>query len=82
VAIHQGSGLRAGFLCWGGGEWFLVGTAPRERCGPDWFARRERPPPREPYEPRRGPPPEPIDRPIERFLGELLDLVEETTRRR
>ncbi len=88
VAIHQGSGLRAGFLCWGGAEWFLVGTAPRERCGPGWFAGRERPQPgpRAPHDPhttrRSEPPPRPIDRSFERFLGALFELVEESTRPR
>jgi penicillin-binding protein 1B len=57
VAIHEATGLRAGFLCWGRPEWFLTGTAPEERCGPGWFARRE--PPASGWEPnpaRRSPP--------------------------
>ncbi len=78
VAIHEGTGLRAGFLCWGRPEWFLEGTAPGERCGPGWFA-RDAPPPRdaEPPTPR----PSRSD-PIGRLFGRLLDLVEEGTRQR
>ena len=36
VAIHEPTGLRAGFFCWGDDEWFLAGTAPTESCGRDW----------------------------------------------
>ncbi len=50
VAIHEATGLRAGFLCWGEDEFFLSGSAPRERCGEDWRDHVERfePPEREP----------------------------------
>jgi penicillin-binding protein 1B len=73
VAIHEGTGLRAGFLCWGEREWFLAGTAPRESCGPGWFARRE-PAERgeEPDLPRRRP-----RDPVGRFLERLFGLAEE-----
>jgi len=76
VAIHEGTGLRAGILCWGRREWFLEGTAPRERCGPDWFARDA--PPEPDAEP--GPPRRPPSDPIGRLFGRLLDLVEEAAR--
>jgi penicillin-binding protein 1B len=78
VAIHEGTGLRAGFLCWGRREWFLEGTAPRERCGPDWFARDEPPEPDAEPSPPRQPPSDPIGR----LFGKLLDLVEEAARPR
>jgi penicillin-binding protein 1B len=76
VAIHEGTGLRAGLLCWGRREWFLDGTAPSERCGPNWFARDEPPEPdAEPSPPRQTP-----SDPIGRLFGRLLDLVEEAAR--
>jgi penicillin-binding protein 1B len=79
VAIHAGSGLRAGFLCWGEPEWFLAGSAPRERCGPDWLARSEPAgAPGEPPEAARRPAPHPIDR----LFGALFEIVEEATRAR
>jgi penicillin-binding protein 1B len=80
VAIHQASGLRAGFLCWGEPEWFLAGSAPRERCGPDWLARREpdEAPAERPDAARRPAPPHPIDR----LFGALFEIVEEATRAR
>ena len=78
VAIHEPTGLRAGFMCWGESEWFLVGTAPRERCGGNWFARDEpRGPDEEPGVPRR-PAPDPIGRLFETLRG----IVDEATRRR
>jgi penicillin-binding protein 1B len=78
VAIHEPTGLRAGFLCWGEREWFLAGTAPRERCGPGWFARTAPPPAEdEPPAPRRAPPD-----PIGRFLERLRGMVEEATQPR
>ena len=79
VMVHEGSGLRAGFLCWGEPEWFLAGSAPRERCGPDWLARRE--PAAEPAgspDAQRRPAPHPIDR----LFGALFDIVEDATRPR
>jgi penicillin-binding protein 1B len=75
VAIHEATGLRAGFLCWGESEWFLTGTAPSERCGPDWLA-RERPPPEE-AEP--GVPRPPRRDPVAGLLRALGDLIEEAT---
>jgi len=69
ASIHEGSGLRAGFLCWGRDEWFLSGTAPRERCGPDWLARREPPPPGEEGDVPPPPPSHPIGRFFERLFG-------------
>jgi hypothetical protein len=84
VAIHEPTGLRAGFLCWGEAEWFLAGTAPIESCGPDWrdderFERFER------YElgdeplPRRPPRRDPVARFFERlFRG----IAEEAGRQR
>ena len=50
VAIHEPTGLRAGFFCWGEYEWFLAGTAPSERCEDGWRGSVER---FEPGEPRR-----------------------------
>ncbi len=82
VAVHEASGLRAGFLCWGELEWFLAGTSPRERCGPDWFARRQSPePPRSDDGEPRGPRPRPRD-PIGRFFDVLGDIVAEASRER
>jgi penicillin-binding protein 1B len=78
VAIHEGTGLRAGFLCWGRPEWFLAGTAPSERCGPGWFARSDPPPPA--ADP--GAPPRPAPDPIGRFVGRLLDIVQGVSRPR
>jgi penicillin-binding protein 1B len=88
VAIHEPTGLRAGFLCWGDTELFLEGTAPREHCGPGWFARSEPPEERrrrggepdsyDPYEPRDAPPPDPIGG----FFEALGDLLEHATRSR
>jgi penicillin-binding protein 1B len=75
VVIHQGSGLRAGFLCWGEPEWFLAGSAPRERCGPDWLARREPAAHGEAPEAHR-----PAPHPIDRLFGALFDIVEDATR--
>ncbi len=70
VSVNYESGMRAGFLCGGDTEYFLLGTAPTESCG--LFARngdeyrREpgevRPPPR----PRR---PNPIQSAFERIFG-------------
>jgi penicillin-binding protein 1B len=82
VAIHESSGLRAGFLCWGRHEWFLVGTAPRERCGPDWLGGGALPEPEapereEPPSALRPPPPDPI-----RWLGRLFQIVEEAAQAR
>jgi membrane peptidoglycan carboxypeptidase len=71
VSIHEGSGLRSGFLCWGRDEWFLAGTAPTERCGPDWLARREAGP-----EPEPGDVPHPpASHPLGRLFERLLDLA-------
>jgi len=81
ASIHQGSGLRAGFLCWGAREWFLAGTAPHERCGPDWFARREREDEHERPEAGR-PERRPAPAPIEELLGSFVDFVERATRPR
>jgi penicillin-binding protein 1B len=78
VSIHEATGLRAGFLCWGRREWFLAGTAPREHCGPDWFARREAA--AEPEEP--GAPPRPASHPIGRLFERLLGIAEEAARTR
>jgi hypothetical protein len=77
--VHEGSGLRAGFLCWGEPEWFLAGSAPRERCGPDWLARREpaAEPDGSPDAPRR-----PAPHAIDRWFGALFDIVEDATRPR
>jgi penicillin-binding protein 1B len=73
VAIHEPTGLRAGFLCWGEREWFLAGTAPAERCGPSWLedaSARER---REPdAAPDGAPPPEPVAE-LLRVLGDLIE---------
>jgi len=78
VAIHEATGLRAGFLCWGESEWFLAGTAPAEHCGPDWFARSTRPPEEaEPGAPR----PRRRD-PLAGFFRALGDLIEEAARER
>ena len=41
--IDEASGRRAGLFCWGRPELFLTGTAPEERCGPDWFADKPKP---------------------------------------
>jgi penicillin-binding protein 1B len=74
VAIHEPSGLRAGFLCWGDREWFLAGTAPAERCGPSWLedaiARERREPPPPGRERRR--PLDPVGD-LLRVLGEILE---------
>jgi membrane carboxypeptidase/penicillin-binding protein len=43
VMIEEASGRRAGLFCWGHPELFLTGTAPEERCGPDWFADKPKP---------------------------------------
>jgi membrane carboxypeptidase/penicillin-binding protein len=72
--IHEPTGLRAGFLCWGRREWFLVGTAPRERCGPGWFSRAEPPPDHDRPSPPRRPPPDPIGRVLDR-LREIVGEV-------
>jgi penicillin-binding protein 1B len=80
VAIHQPTGLRAGFFCWGSSEWFLAGTAPAERCGPDWFARRERPPAPGPGAPGEAPPPPRRD-PLGRFFRVLGEILEDGGRR-
>ena len=79
VAIHPPSGLRAGFLCRGEPEIFLAGTAPRERCGPDFFGARERRSRPEPSRPgdreqprRRERRPSP-----ETWFDSVLDAVEE-----
>jgi penicillin-binding protein 1B len=79
VSIHEPTGLRAGFLCWGESEWFLTGTAPEERCGPDWLAREQRPPPEE-AEP--GAPRPPRRDPVAGFFRALGDLIEEAARER
>ncbi len=42
VAVHGPSGLLAGWRCEGSPEWFIQGTAPRERCGPFRSRRRGR----------------------------------------
>jgi membrane carboxypeptidase/penicillin-binding protein len=80
VAIHEPTGLRAGFLCWGGSEWFLAGTAPVERCGPDWFARERS------AAPEPGAPPEAQRRrrrdPVGQFFRELGEIIEEVARER
>jgi penicillin-binding protein 1B len=78
VAIHEPTGLRSGFFCWGEPEWFLVGTAPRERCGADAFDRDEPPEPDDQPSIRRRPPPDPIGR----LFDELLGIVEEAVRQR
>ena len=62
VAIHEGSGLRAGFFCWGEREWFLAGTAPQERCGPDWLPSTSRVA-SSPGSPRSSPTSRPTDPP-------------------
>jgi len=77
VAIHEPTGLRAGFLCWGDSEWFLAGTAPSERCGPDWLAGERGPPPdaepeAPPGAPRRRAPRDPVGR-FFRVLGEIIE---------
>jgi penicillin-binding protein 1B len=80
VAIHEPTGLRAGFLCWGESEWFLAGTAPAERCAPDWFTRAERPPPGEPTE---APRPQRRRRdPVGRFFRVLGEILEDAARER
>jgi penicillin-binding protein 1B len=79
VSIHEGTGLRAGFLCWGRREWFLAGTAPRERCGPDWLARRDSAPPSD-ADPGRPRPP--ASHPIGRFFERLLGIAGEAARPR
>jgi len=76
VAIHEPTGLRAGFLCWGGSEWFLAGTAPAERCAPDWFTRAEPPPGDAP-----GPRPRRRD-PVGRFFRRLGEILDEAGRAR
>jgi len=82
VAIHEASGLRAGFLCWGTSELFLLGTAPLEHCGPDWFARSEPPEGTQPDDVgRRAPRPHARD-PIGRFFEALGDLLAEGARER
>jgi membrane carboxypeptidase/penicillin-binding protein len=78
VAIHEATGLRAGFLCWGDSEWFLAGTAPAERCGPDWLARS----PPKPEEAKPGAPRPPRRDPVAGFLRALGDLIEEAARQR
>src|SRR5262245_7881982 len=82
VAIDETTGRRAGFLCWGSPEWFLVGTAPRERCGVGWFGGDEVAEPQ--AAPDGGEPPAPPRRaphdPVGRFVGRLLDLVEGAAR--
>jgi membrane carboxypeptidase/penicillin-binding protein len=78
VAIHEPTGLRAGFLCRGASEWFLAGTAPAERCGPDWFARRERPPALGAAS--AEPPPRRRD-PLARFFRALGEIFEDGGRR-
>ena len=78
VAIHEPTGLRSGFLCWGEPEWFLIGTAPREHCGADAFARDEPPEP----DGERRIPRRPPSNPIGRLFEELLGIVEEAARQR
>jgi penicillin-binding protein 1B len=78
VAIHEPTGLRAGFLCWGASEWFLAGTAPIDRCGPDWFARERRPAP-EPEAPGETPRPRRRD-PVGRFFRVLGEIIEDAGR--
>ncbi len=78
VAIHEPTGLRAGFLCWGEAEWFLAGTAPVESCGPDWRD-DERFEPWEPGEeplPRRSPRRDPVARFFERLFRGIAEEVE------
>ncbi len=75
--IHQESGLRAAFGCWGDREIFLQGTAPRESCG-GWFvsARSERRIPLgEPPQVQSGG--EPLDRLLGLFTEIIGDLLEE-----
>jgi penicillin-binding protein 1B len=76
VAIHQQTGLRAGFLCWGEVEWFLPGTAPTESCGPDWRAdeRFER---YEPGDEAARPPRRPRRDPVARFFQRLFREIAE-----
>jgi len=78
VAIHEPTGLRAGFLCSGASEWFLAGTAPIDRCGPDWFARERRPPP-EPGAPAEAGRPRRRD-PVGRFFRVLGEIIEDAAR--
>jgi penicillin-binding protein 1B len=77
VSIHEPTGLRAGFLCWGEREWFLTGTAPADQCGPSWLEdtlaedRRE-PAPEPSFDRARRRPVDPVGD-LLRVLGEILE---------
>ncbi|MGH7335984.1 MAG: transglycosylase domain-containing protein, partial [Myxococcota bacterium] len=81
VAIHEPTGLRAGFFCWGEAEWFLAGTAPVESCGPHWREDHERfesfPDERSPR-PRRRPRRDPFGD----FFDAFRDIFDDGARRR
>jgi membrane carboxypeptidase/penicillin-binding protein len=82
VAIHEPTGLRAGFLCWGEAEWFLAGTAPSESCGPDWRDDERF----EPLEPSERPDQPSVRRPprrdpVARFFERLFRGLAEDQRR-
>jgi penicillin-binding protein 1B len=73
VAIHEASGMRASFFCWGDDEWFLAGTAPSETCGPGWA--REEPVAGESddHRPRRPLPRDPVARFFQRLFRGLAE---------
>ena len=82
VAVHEPTGLRAGFLCWGEAEWFLAGTAPTESCGPDWRDDERF----EPYDPSERPDEHPARRPprrdpVARFFERLFRGLADDSRR-
>jgi penicillin-binding protein 1B len=76
VDVHEGTGLRAGFGCWGEREMFLTGSAPRERCGPGWFRPPDDPEPAEDSSTRRRS----SVAPWIRILDTVAETVDEITR--
>jgi penicillin-binding protein 1A len=77
VAIHEATGLRAGLFCWGDLEWFLTGTAPRERCGDGWSDRIGRGSPQRERGPKRFPRRAPRRDPVSDLFQELREIFAE-----
>jgi penicillin-binding protein 1B len=84
AAIHEETGLRAGFLCWGEDEWFLAGTAPQETCGSDWREdERFAGPPPEERRPDWSPPRRRLQRdPVVQLFKALRDIFDDGARGR
>jgi penicillin-binding protein 1B len=69
VDVNAESGLRAGFLCGGETEYFLLGTAPVGSCGPFGDEDGYEPEPGEPRREARRPRENPIQSAFERIFG-------------